>query len=377
MLNFESSGPTSKGKKKSLKIVFGIGALVGIYAIGSTLAASINLNSGTPVEFGQGVTQTTACDDEITVTPFSTFVNETGSGSHKLTSIKISGIDSSQNKCNGKIFRIKAYNDNNMLALVNYKKSEIFSHRVLESVDYAYVEITDTNGVFTWTSGGTDGDDVISGSASDLTDTSFTLSLTSETQIITRTPLAMAESVKSITVETVNKYQLGDTGPGGGKIFYYAEAGFSCGPTISWTCHYLESAPNNWSGGGSDPQRTWSSVSNQSILVDGADRTEIGSGFKNSLAIVGQDGNLSVNSAAVLAHGFSGGGNYDWYLPSKDELDQLFAQQSIVGGFLNTNNYWSSSEISGDGAWNQNFGSGEQGSNGKFDERLIRPIRAF
>ena len=43
--------------KKSLTNLIGIGVLAGIVALGSTLAASINLNNGGPVEFGQGVTQ--------------------------------------------------------------------------------------------------------------------------------------------------------------------------------------------------------------------------------------------------------------------------------------------------------------------------------
>jgi len=44
LLNFESSAPASKGKKKGLKIFLGIGALAGSLVLGSTLAANINLN---------------------------------------------------------------------------------------------------------------------------------------------------------------------------------------------------------------------------------------------------------------------------------------------------------------------------------------------
>jgi hypothetical protein len=48
-----------------------------IAIIGSTFAANINLNSGQPVEFGQGMTKTTACGD-ITLTPQATFDNSSG-----------------------------------------------------------------------------------------------------------------------------------------------------------------------------------------------------------------------------------------------------------------------------------------------------------
>ena len=202
LLGFEPSGSSRTGSKKPFKLVLGIGALVATIALGSTLAADISLNLGAPIEFGQGVAQTTACDDDITVTPFSTFVNATGAGAHKFTSLKISGIDSRSDKCSGKTFLIKAYGDSGRLDLFNY--TDISTP---ESVDYSAIEITDNAGVFTWTSDGTDGDDVtndenVGAEGRDLSDTSFTLNLTSEANPITRTPLALSEDVKRITVET-------------------------------------------------------------------------------------------------------------------------------------------------------------------------------
>ena len=69
--------PSERPSKKKLKVIIGIGLLAGVMGMGSTLAASITLNGGTAVEFGQGVQLVTACDDAITVTPTSTFVNRT------------------------------------------------------------------------------------------------------------------------------------------------------------------------------------------------------------------------------------------------------------------------------------------------------------
>ncbi len=210
LLNFEPSNPLPKGSKKPFKLILGIGALVGTIALGSTLAASINLNSGGPVEFGQGIAQTTACDDEITITPYSTFVNEEGGGDYYFSSLKISGIDSSEGKCSGKRFLIKAYSDQGIVPLFNYDDSAIESD---EEGDYDYVEIANNGGEFTWVSGGTDDDDVIPGPEGYITDTSFTLLFSSDSigpNTITRTPIALAEDVKRITVETYDINLLAD-----------------------------------------------------------------------------------------------------------------------------------------------------------------------
>ena len=79
LLNFSDSGEKPAGRRKPLRAILGIGALVGAVALGSTLAASINLNDSGPVEFGQGVTQTVACsgNDSIIVTPTSSFIMQT------------------------------------------------------------------------------------------------------------------------------------------------------------------------------------------------------------------------------------------------------------------------------------------------------------
>jgi len=200
LLNFDTSSSQPKGKKKSLKIVIGIGALVGVIALGSTLASSINLNTGKPVEFGQGIAETTACDNDITVTPFSTFVNETGAGSYKFTSLKINGINSSSDKCDGKTFVIKAYGDSGIINLFSYADSA----NPEDDSPYNTIEIANDGGLFTWISDGAVEDAVTQGPSGDLTNTSFTLNFASNVGTITRTPFASAEEVKGITIETFN-----------------------------------------------------------------------------------------------------------------------------------------------------------------------------
>jgi hypothetical protein len=106
LLNFGEKDHQRPRNRKSLELVLGVGALVGVIALGSTLAASINLNGSGPVEFGQGVAQTTACDSQIIVTPFSQFDNSYGVQEFVLSSIEISDI---ANACEAKRFQINIY----------------------------------------------------------------------------------------------------------------------------------------------------------------------------------------------------------------------------------------------------------------------------
>jgi len=181
-------------------------------------------------------------------------------------------------------------------------------------------------------------------------------------------------------------YNVGDTGPGGGKVFYVASTPFaSPGSTCNTngaggisTCRYLEAAPNTWSGGSSDPTRSWSTSPNTSTAVIGADGTAIGTGYQNSLDIQNQNGNVAATSAAVAARAYTGGLKTDWFLPSKDELNQLHLQRANVGGFV-AGDYWSSSESPfANGAWGQAVGGGGQYYGSKDNNTFyVRPVRAF
>lgn len=66
----------------------------------------------------------------------------------------------------------------------------------------------------------------------------------------------------------------------------------------------------------------------------------------------------------------------DWYLPSKNELNLLFLQQDVVGGFASTF-YWSSTEDDSNNAWNQLFGNGVQFISLKNVTLRVRAVRAF
>ena len=201
---------------------------------------------------------------------------------------------------------------------------------------------------------------------------------------------------------------VGDTGPGGGKVFYVhddADDLFTCGATLASTCKYLEAAPNTWSGGSADPTKRWAVVAHQSsdiatITNDSSaynNALGIGLGYKNSLAIVGQGNDPT--TAAGAARAYAGGSKSDWYLPTTAELNLLcqwarnVAQDvttRCTGGTLNTgtgasggfssNYYWSSSELYNLESWYQDFttvGGGRQMNQAKYQSYYVRPVRAF
>jgi hypothetical protein len=201
---------------------------------------------------------------------------------------------------------------------------------------------------------------------------------------------------------------LGDTGPGGGKIFYYSAAGFNCGANFSSTgsptgglCHYLEAAPSGSTSGTFKYASTGLDNSDVSGITNDTNydnsSSAIGLGYKNSLTLVAQ-GNDNT-SAAGIARAYQGGSKSDWYLPSFSELNQMCkwarnlswvsdATVCTSAGTLNTGpgaagfddayyDYWSSSEISANSARVQFFGDGGQGAPNKNLSKNVRPIRAF
>jgi titin len=168
--------------------------------------------------------------------------------------------------------------------------------------------------------------------------------------------------------------QVGDTGPGGGKVFYVSETPFACGANLASTCTYLEAAPiAGWYLQGY-MVRSWSS--NTSTDVSGADGTAIGTGYQNSVDIANQSGNTHLNSAAVKARAYTSNGFSDWFLPSKDELNQLYLQRATVG--YAEAMYWSSSEVNATTAWTQEVGgNGNQMSwYNKYQTYVAHPVRA-
>lgn len=124
---------------------------------------------------------------------------------------------------------------------------------------------------------------------------------------------------------------------GGGKVFYIA-------PDRTFG---LVAAPTDVNETGV----AWS-VLRVTIVTD----SEIGTGAANTKKIIElkTNGGTEVDVtpadevyAAKVVDELTVGGYDDWYLPSIDELTELYKQRTIIGGFDETKKYWSSSAIDG------------------------------
>jgi hypothetical protein len=136
---------------------------------------------------------------------------------------------------------------------------------------------------------------------------------------------------------------------------------------------------------------------NNATSPETATATAIGWGYRNTRAIILQGNSDTATSAAALADSYTvtvSGVTYDdWYLPSKDELNQMCkwvrgvawtSDETVCsGGAINSGTgfvedyYWSSSEGDAGRAWFQYFYGGGQGDGGKFASLYVRPVRAF
>ena len=239
----------------------------------------------------------------------------------------------------------------------------------------------------------------------------------------TRTATTHTITATNATGSASNTYRLrvngdlGDVGPGGGRIFYYSSIGFNCGASFTDTgsatgekCKYLEVAPALWNGGASDPTRTWSKSTDYNYRVVGVTvqnsgwntTAGVGLGYKDSVALVANGRGIdTTTAAAALARAHSGGSQSDWYLGSPAELNLLCqwargvpssVTTTCTGGTLNSStygaseagltagagvDYWTSTQDTVDSyAVVLNFG-GSQTTRIKNNTLRVRPIRAF
>lgn len=342
--------------KKSSSALFSILLLLlgGAYFLQTTLAANISLSSSGPVEFGQGIQQTTACSGStpLTLTPTSSFVNVSGGGAYYFSSIRVSDIPSS---CNGKDFTLRAYGETSSAQLALYNSTSTSAVVINDGGTYV-LGVGSAGMTITQSSG------------------SFTVSFTS--------PVALSSTVFRITIESGDKaeyYRVGSIGPGGGKVFYVASTPFACGPTLNLTCSYLEAAPITGTNAWVDANYLWSG--NVTTLIGAnAQGSAIGTGYRNTLAIVGQaGGGNTAGHAGTAARAYRGPNNLsDWFVPSHDELLQLYQNQVALGISNAFDDYWSSTEVDSNNGYIKWFqGDGSTWVNDKNSLNALRPIRAF
>ena len=130
----------------------------------------------------------------------------------------------------------------------------------------------------------------------------------------------------------------------------------------------------------------WSNI--QSTQIGTANY--IGSGLTNTNSIVSRLGASASYYAAGKARFYTGGGNNDWFLPSKDELIELCRNRLAIGNFITTSEsfYWSSSEndniripADSNNVWAVNFDSSSSYISSyasiQTNALHVRPVRYF
>ena len=357
--------------KKTLAIII----LFATIGLGGVLAAtSISINAGSPVSLGAGYAAATSCDESVTLNAKTAF--DPSSGQLYVATIALSDVD--QDPSTG----------------CGYRNAEV-ALKINGQMTYASWTIipSATNDTFSFTGA--------------------TFSINNKYANTLLTPF-QADGLTNVAVKMSGSgYQVGDIGPGGGRVFYASTTGFNCGPSYTATgspynfkCYYLEAAPTTGSNAWTDAAYQWSgnttSVVNNASAPETATATAIGWGYRNTLAMVLQDATAS--KAGTISRAYRGPNNLsDWYLPSFDELNQMckwakgqaWTSDATVcdsSGTINTGSgaagfgdydYWSSSDR-GDEYVNfaryQWFPSGFQGQTAKSmngQNLYVRPIRAF
>ena len=162
---------------------------------------------------------------------------------------------------------------------------------------------------------------------------------------------------------------------GGGVVFYIFESGDT--GYVAGETHGLIAAVQDQSSGirwynGSNT-RTWATA------------TTIGTGSANTDAIIAVQGATETSYAAGLARAYTGGGFTDWFLPSIDELAQMYTNKATINTTASANGgsnfanayYWSSTESGISSAWYKNLNHGYQSDGSKYGEKDVRAVRAF
>ena len=162
---------------------------------------------------------------------------------------------------------------------------------------------------------------------------------------------------------------IGDTHQGGIVFYLYASGG-----------GLIAALSDSLTG---DTVAPWGCYSD---TITGANGIEIGTGQQNTIDILAGCSQASI--AAIICDTLTLGGYSDWFLPSKEELNEMYLNLYIqgLGSFvvnsgIGSARYWSSTQYNRNSAWTQQFydtsTDGFQAENGKDNLGYVRAIREF
>jgi hypothetical protein len=164
---------------------------------------------------------------------------------------------------------------------------------------------------------------------------------------------------------------------GGGSSSHYIGESYGSGIIF-----YLDASGQHGLIAATTDQSTAIQWNNGSNTNTTAFASSVGGGDGNTSMIVFNQG--AGTYAAKLCRDLYTGGFFNWYLPSKYELNLMYhniGQGNLlglgnVGGFAN-NAYWSSTEATNINAWLQFFDDGSQNFSYKYLVCYVRAVRAF
>jgi len=158
-----------------------------------------------------------------------------------------------------------------------------------------------------------------------------------------------------------------------------SDTAYNCSsPTIGTSCQggkvaYIDGTGLHGLIAALSDQSTGATWGCAGTLTPGADGTAIGTGHQNTHDMIA----AGCTNAAQHCHLVTINGYTDWYLPSKDELNQLYINRVAIGGFV-SDYYWTSSEFDGNYfAWIQHFGAGNPSNYHKYSIFPVRAVRNF
>lgn len=189
----------------------------------------------------------------------------------------------------------------------------------------------------------------------------FTLAIVALLAVLTLNSCSKSDTPTTTT--TSNEIKIGNTYQGG-KVAYIFQP-LDTLVYVAGQVHGLIAAPSDQS-----TAAPWGCIN----IICNVFGTNIGKGNPNTTAIMTACATPGI--AARLCGDLVLGGYSDWYLPSKEELNQLYKNKAAIGGF-NDNNYWCSSETGSLNAFQQFFLQGAQTYDAKDALKGVRAVRSF